>query len=206
MSAVAEQKHSRSYHRYFEDYAESQVLDENGRVIIRRVYVGRYYRVKLSDRSLRRQKLLFVLLYLLAAVLFLWAGSTLRVSAVGAAAVFTAAALIALLWLAVPVFRRLTAPREMEVRAWRESAEQLRHVSLGAAVCLLACAVVTCGVCAASPDHSMAEAVPGLILYVLSGGLALAIHLLERRTEYEILPPKHQRPEGSSPIRYYAPD
>ena len=192
---MPDKKHSRAYHRYFEDYAERQTMDESGRLAIERVYVGRYYRVNLSGRALRRQK-----------VLFLLSGVTLQVSAVGLAAIATMAALLSLLWLAVPVFHRLTAPREMEVRTWRESSASLRHAGAGAAVCLFACAGASLAAAFLVPGYSRLETALGVLPYVLSGAFSLGIHILERRTDYEVLPPKNQRPEGSSPIRYYTPD
>ena len=203
---MPDKKHSRAYHRYFEDYAERQTMDESGRLAIERVYVGRYYRVNLSGRALRRQKVLFLLLYLGAAALFLLSGVTLQVSAVGLAAIATMAALLSLLWLAVPVFHRLTAPREMEVRTWRESSASLRHAGAGAAVCLFACAGASLAAAFLVPGYSRLETALGVLPYVLSGAFSLGIHILERRTDYEVLPPKNQRPEGSSPIRYYTPD
>ena len=203
---MTEQKHSRAYHRYFEDYAERQILDESGRLTTQRIYVGNYYRTKLSDTRLLRQRTCFVLLYLSAVILYLGAGVTLRISALWVVALFTAAALLALLWLAIPIFHRLTAPREMEVRAWRESAVSLRHVSVAAAVCLLLCAGITLAAAFIFPGYSMSETALGAALYALAGILLLGIYFLERWTEYEVLPPKNQRPEGSSPIRYYMPD
>lgn len=203
---MKETKHSKAYHRYFEDYAELQTLDENGRSTTQRVYVGKYYRVKLADSALRRQKLLFALFYLISAAAYLWAAATVRISAAGPVAIFTAACLIALLWLAMPVFHRLTSPREMEVRAWRESADSLRRVSLGAAVCLFVCAGATLSAALVLPAYDWRETLPGVFLYLLSGGMSLGIALLEKGTEYEVLPPKNQRPEGASPIRRYAPD
>lgn len=62
---MAKQYHSRSYHRYFENYAEKEVLKPGGGYEIQRVYVGNYYKADLTDSENRRSKLTILILYLL---------------------------------------------------------------------------------------------------------------------------------------------
>lgn len=203
---MAKQRFSRAYHRYFEDYAERQIIDPNGVPVTDRVYVGKYYKVKLPDPALKRQRVVICLLYLAAAAAFALGGTRAVVSAVGYVAVLTMAALISLIWLAIPVFYRLTVPREMEIRSWRDSSQNLKRVSLGAAICLFICGLGMLSGALFLADYAVSDTIPCVVLHLLAGGLALGIHFLEKHTEYEILPPKNERPSMSSPIRYYSSD
>ena len=67
--------HSRGYRRYFEGYLEYRVTLPNGKKKTERVYTGVYHTLQAPEGRHRQQKVIFALLYLLAAVLFLWASS-----------------------------------------------------------------------------------------------------------------------------------
>lgn len=109
---MAKQYHSRSYHRYFENYAEKEVLKPGGGYEIQRVYVGNYYKADLTDSENRRSKLTILILYLLTLTGYFAGGLLSAVSATAGVAIATMPALIAVLFLAVSVFYRLAAPRK----------------------------------------------------------------------------------------------
>ena len=121
---MAKQYHSRSYHRYFENYAEKEVLKPGGGYEIQRVYVGNYYKTDLTDSENRRSKLTILILYLLTLTGYFAGGLLSAVSATAGVAIATMPALIAVLFLAVSVFYRLAAPREMEIRQYRSRNRQ----------------------------------------------------------------------------------
>lgn len=203
---MSKQKHSRSYHRYFENYAEKEILSPQGGYTIQRVYVGNYYKADLSDDALRRQKRQIGALYLCCLAGYLVGALLSRVSAVPFVAVLTMPPLIALLFFAVAVFYRLTVPREMEIRAWRDSSQNLRSGALAFLICIGLCFFATMVGCLAVPGYSLPGTLPSLGCYILAAAGAGQIHRMEKRTHYLVLDPKQDRPTESSPIRYEMPE
>ncbi len=63
--ATARSYHSGSYHRYFEDYSETKVTDENGRTRIFRNYTGDWYTRDLEGRRSVLLKIAYVVLFLI---------------------------------------------------------------------------------------------------------------------------------------------
>lgn len=203
---MAKQYHSRSYHRYFENYAEKEVLKPGGGYEIRRVYVGNYYKADLTDSENRRNKLAIFILCLFTLTGYFAGGLLSAVSATAVVAIATMPALIADLFLAVSVFYRLVAPREMEIRQYRDSSQVLVRRALVSAVCLGLCLAATAAGCLAIPGYPLAKHMPSLVLYALAFACAVLIYLLEKHTAYRKLPPRQERPSESSPIRYEMPE
>lgn len=199
---MTKHKHSRSYHRYFENYAEKEVLEPGGRYRIQRVYVGKYYRVDLTDGQLRRQRMVILILFLLCGTGYLAGALLSRVSAAAPVALATMPPLIAGVFLAIAVFYRLTVPREMEIRSYRDSSENLITRSLTMAVCMLICLGATLLGSLLLPGFSLGETLPTLLCYLVSLLSAWKLRLIEGRTPYLTLEPKQERPEESSPIRF----
>ena len=201
-----EQKHSRSYHRYFENYAEKQVETAGGGYSIERVYVGKYYKVDLSDQALRRQRILIFLLWLLGLGGY-FAGALLsKVSAVSVVAIATMPPLLVSIWLTIAVFHRLFAPREMEIRSYRDSSESLILSAKVMTACILLCFAVTLGGCLLVPGYSLPATLPPLLCYLTCLCATCMLRHIEKATHYKIMEPKHERPAESSPIRYEMPE
>ena len=203
---MSKQSYRKAYHRFFEDYAEIRTPNEKGREVIRRVYVGQYFKTALDDRTHRRRKGIILALFLLSAVLCLYGGLTAPASGARFTALLTMASLLSLVLLGVSVFYRLTAPREMEKRVYRDSSERLRTTGFLSAVCLLFTAVGMLITALGNEAYVLSDNGTGILAFTLAGAAALGLALLEKKTGYDVLPPKHQRPEGAAPIRYEAPD
>ena len=203
---MSKQYHSHAYHRYFENYAEKEVLSPDGGSTILRVYVGNYYRAELPDHVLRARKRGVGLGYFGILAGFLIGGRLAKVSAVSWVAIATMPALIAVLFLAFPVFSYLKAPREMEIREYRDSSINLISGSLASAICLAVCFAATLAGVLIFPDFSLTQNLPSLALYFLAMICAFLIFALEKRTVYLELPPRQERPAESSPIRYEMPE
>lgn len=199
---MAKQRHSRSYHRYFENYAEKEVPTPGGGYTIQRVYVGKYYRVDLTDRQLRRQKITILILALLTLVGYGAGALMSRVSSVPFVAVATMPPLIAGIYLAVAVFYRLTVPREMEIRSYRDSSEDLMTRSLAMAICMAVCFGATLSGSLLVPGYSLGDTLPALACYLVSLLAAWGLRRTESNTPYVTLDPRQERPEASSPIRF----
>ena len=67
-------RHSRSYHDFFEGYSEELVDKKDGKGRrIQRTYVGKYYKRSGSDRAWVLSKVLYVVMFLAAAALYVFA-------------------------------------------------------------------------------------------------------------------------------------
>lgn len=196
--------HSKAYHRFFEGYAEMQEIDPRTlRPVIKRVYIGPYFRIDPKNSSLFR-KLFFSLIYLLSWI-FLIVGSTRNISLNTEA--FTrflpAACILALMYLAFPMFYVLSVPKEMEIRHFRESHENLIKSALIAGALFFLCFIIDLIVTLAS---SLTASAFTLFCYLFSSLLLLGMAFLESRTPYEKLPPKHTPPDKARVIQAYRPD
>lgn len=200
------QKHSRAYHRYFENYAELEIPKKDGGYTIQRVYVGSYYKIDLPDAQLTRQRIALGCLFLLCVGCYIAGALTAAVSALGIVALATMPPLIALVFLGIAMFYRLTVPREMEIRSYRDSSQMLLFASMASFICLLVCACFTLRGCWLSPLFSLQDALPSLPLYLVSAACTFGIYRIEKKTAYQVLPPKQERPSMSSPIRYEMPE
>lgn len=203
---MTKQTHSRSYHRYFENYAEKEILLPGGGRTIQRVYVGNYYQVDLSDDQLLRQKISFGLLLVFVLAGYFAGALTADVSAFAPVALLTMPPLIALLFLGIALFYRLTVPRKMEIRAFRDSSDNLRSSSMAFFICIILCFAATLAACLLIPVFPLEENLFSLLCYLLSGAASLKIYLIEKGTPYRTMIPMQERPEKSSPIRFEMPD
>lgn len=197
------QYHSGAYHRYFEGFAERKYYDEKENMHIERVYVGNYYRRKISDRQHKTLKIQYAVLYLLAMAAFLFAGTRgTQLNAVVYVYVPVILSLVAMLYLIFPLFYNLTAPREMIIRTYRDSSEKLIHVSLSAAVLQTASALATVIGMVWVPGQAGLKQSLSIGGFLVSAVLLLWLWQTERHLEYETLPPKNARPEHASVVKY----
>ena len=193
--------HSQVYHKYFEGYAEKQVI-ENGKVRIERVYVGNYYRANGSNRMRILRKILYVVLYFLSAFCLVHAGLLdLEVNYVKYTSITQAVSFFTLLLFLIPLFFHTIAPVTMTIREFRDSSENLKRLGLVAATvlgvnfALIVYLTVVGGVRFGISWRCLLE-------NALSCCAILAVVFLEKGQEYEIIPPTNRRPEKSSIITY----
>lgn len=203
---MSKQKHSRSYHRYFENYAERETLGSDGRPHIQRVYVGQYYTIALPENQQRRLKLELLALFVLGAAGYLLPALLASISAVPLVALCTMPPLIALIFWTVALCYRLFAPSQMEIRTYRDASENLLRYSLAFSLCMLLCLAATLAVCLAVSSFSVWETLPALVSYAAAATSGFLTHRLEKATPYQVLSPKQERPPESSPIRYEMPE
>ena len=132
--------HSGAYHRFFEGYTEYKVTDEKGKVRIKRVYTGTWYRQALPEDKRRLVRGIYVLLFLLmcgAMALAAWTqGSAGR-------AIYTVIPEIVTLCLLARLFYvlfvcYLFAPRKMTVNDYRTSSPAIKNAGLWLAIAFAA--------------------------------------------------------------------
>lgn len=203
---MAKQRHSRAYHRYFENYAEKEITTPEGKRLLQRVYVGKYYRVELDAAVLKRQRLRILGLSLLSLAGYFAGALRCAVSALPAVAIATMLPLVFALFFGSAVFSRLTAPEEMEIRCYRDSSENLLRFSMALLISLLICLATTLAGSLFSSRYTLREAILSLLCYAAAAVAAFFVWQTEQKTPYTVLPPKQERPEESSPIRYEMQD
>ncbi|MDO9085296.1 MAG: hypothetical protein Q7U53_03710 [Anaerolineaceae bacterium] len=136
--------HSDVYHHHFEDWSEFEEQKSNGKVRIRRVYTGVWYRQDLSDRRRIFLKLLFSTLFVFAAVLFIICSAQY----VGSnqcwyVAITQAGAIAGLVWMGIGIFNHLTAKKRMTIAEYRSSSGTLRVGSIIVAISFTAAMLMT---------------------------------------------------------------
>ncbi|MBR1585341.1 MAG: hypothetical protein IJ662_07380 [Clostridia bacterium] len=203
---MAKQNERKAYHRFFEDYAEIQTSNAKGKTVVQRIYVGHYYRVDLPDDAHQKRKIALLLLFIAALALCLYGGLTAPASGARLTALMTMLSLLMLVLLGAAIFYRLTAPREMEKRVYRDSSDRLKALGVLSTLGLFATALGVLVTALANERYRFSDNAPGILTFALGGGCALWLTLLERRTRYIELPPKHQRPEGGAPTQQETPN
>lgn len=135
--------HSGAYHRHFQGYAEQRVPRKNGKgTRIERVYVADYCRYDETDAVWRWKKLLYAILFILAAGSVILAGSrpaaVNRIPAVGIAQILS---FLPLIWLAYHLILQVTAPRRMTIGERDSVTSGFQKAALISGAVLLAVAV-----------------------------------------------------------------
>lgn len=195
--------HSRSYHKFFEDWAEQRIFDENGKMHIERVYVGNYYRSPLSGGRRIARRVLYVLLYVLSVASFIKSGvKDIPANHAVVPSLTVAVCIFALALLAPPLCRNLITPEEMIVRQYRAGSLDLIRMSGVAAGALCAATVANLLFLIAVHDAPLQETLSCVLGYLVAAGFAYLLHLLEQRLDYEVLPPRVSRPENSTVIQF----
>lgn len=192
--------HSKAYHRHFEGYAEVEDTNGKGRTIIRRVYVGKYYRLELP----KKKRILLRLTYL-ELLLLMGGGFGLAASRpVGANSTWylAIAQMLTLCFLgatAISLLAHCTAPREMTVGDWKAASQNLRRNALISAVLLELTAFLT-GVYLLLTGENWAVHLLCIVLYALAGLLAVLMNRLEANAPYTIRASQAQAPEDGAYI------
>lgn len=190
--------HSRSYHRHFEDWAEVQHTDENGRVHIERVYVGTYYISALSRQKLTLMKAGYILAWMLALALFIvGAVQQTEINSLWYVTAFEAAATACMFWMLIALINYMTAPGKKTVNDYRSSSLAVRYSSAvaGGALILTAASALVWKLIHlhdGSGNHWLI-----IMLFILAGGLCFGMNRIENRVPYTEILSDQDAPEGS---------
>ena len=130
--------------RYFDGYTYYETLRPNGKTQMHSVYTGYWHTPRLSKEERRRNRILYVLLWLFGTVL-LFIGCTryigINSKAYGATPAF--AALFAYGWMMVAIFNEFTVPLRRTIGDYRASSLSLQRSGLMASICCCATFVLT---------------------------------------------------------------
>lgn len=126
--------YNKSYHRFFEGYVEKKVLDPaTGKTHIERVYAGDYYHHKMDEKSWKRLKIKYILIYAWALICLVLQG--ISQSATRWYTILPIVlGMIALVWLGFYVFAYACNPRELNIRQYRDR-EMLKMTAMAGAIC-----------------------------------------------------------------------
>ena len=177
----------RNYRTYFEGWSNVTELDARGRPRTRKVYTGVYHKAALPDSQIRLIRGVYALLGLAAAGLFVLAAT--RPAAGNDAVVVSVAEAVslgALTLLGWSLFNYLLSGLQMTLGEYRY-AGSVRRASLVCAVCLELTAVSTLIYHIGHADGSYLCAA----LFLLAGLACAAIHRIEARMVYDVIPSEH---------------
>ncbi|MGI6072338.1 MAG: hypothetical protein ACOX75_04925 [Lachnospiraceae bacterium] len=136
--------HSRPYHRYFEDFAEYEVTDKNGKTKIIRSYAGTRYLACADAKTLIRKKILIALLWLICAGVFVFATTReIVANATWYVAIFVFAVIVLMVWNLISIIEYFTAKGAMAVFKFKRSVMGFRRSSQIVFIAYLCCALAT---------------------------------------------------------------
>lgn len=194
--------HSRSYHKFFEDWAERKVYDINGKLHVERVYVGNYYSSPLASNQRVAQRIIYVLLYILSIALFIASGiQDIPVNHSIIPSLAVALCIFPLAWFVFPLFRNLTAPKEMIIRQYRASSLDFIRIS-GITSFALAVAGLINLLFLIWGSGPVRETILCALGYFAAAGLLLGLRLWEQHLKYKVSPPRASQPEHSTVIEF----
>ena len=178
--------HSALYHRVYEGYSERQVPKENGRGMrIERVYVGTYFERQNTGVTLTMAKVLYPVLFLLAALcaVFAFSRSTGYNSIwYGVIPMFTL--IILMILFLYHLFACLTSPKRMELYHYN-SFLRLMQSALRTAIVAFLYALLSVVFLLLNPGT------PGIwpvtVAGAFTGVLFLVLFFLEHRTGYTVI-------------------
>lgn len=170
--------------RRFDGYTFYETLDENGKRVMHNVYTGVWYTQELDRPQRIRNRVAYVLLFLLGTALLLL-GTTrvipINSRAYGAAPAF--AGLVAFGWMMVGIFNEFTVPQRRTIGEYRAASLALKRSGLMAAICcgLTFLLTVIFGlVGGVKPGAHVLAAVSELA----AGAAGYAVHRIESRVKH----------------------
>ncbi len=175
--------HSGYYHRYFEGWTEIPETTPSGKVRIKRVYTGEYYRADMSKTERWVHKMFCALLVLLSVMCYgraaLMEISSNAVWYVVIPEVLSLCGFIFLVWFLIS---KLTSPVTLKIREYREGTKNLKLAGLLQAI-FLALASITTFLHILLSGGDRGELIAA-VLFLLAGAAAFGVHLMEKRVKY----------------------
>lgn len=192
--------HSKAYHRHFEGYTELEETDEKGKTVIKRVYVGDYYRLDLPKSKRLLLRFGYAALIILVGALFGFAASR----PVGANsqwyfAIVQMVSVCLIGLLGVNLLSHSTAPRDMTVGDRKASSGKLKRNSVYTALTMELLALMTL-VYLLIKGENWGVHLLCVALYAAAGVAALILNRLEANAPYLTWRSTEEAPEDGSYI------
>ncbi len=194
---------SKAYHRFFEGYSEITVPKPNGKgYTIQRIYTGDYHRQDLTKSQRIWLRVLYVVLFLGAAYLFVSSAILPLVSnATWYVALSQAISIPLLFWVMIVFYSYLPAKQDLTIHEYRSSSLALQKATFGSAVSLGIAALATLiFVLLNLPDGPLTELICA-VKYIAGGLLVYSINLIEKGLNYLIIPSQNIPPPDAMEIK-----
>lgn len=200
---MANEYHSRFYHRYYEGFTEKEQLDESGNKKINRLYTGTYYSPDLSAAERKKHKAASVLFYLLSLACYVCAAiQRVSINSVWYIALLQTGVLMGCLWLAWLMYYHLTAKEKMTVRIYKDASLRFRQVSLGVALFLFGIVIFSMFYIMKESPAELRRVLGTLVCYAASGTFMFLMQGYEKRVSYLTIENETKKPEKGVTIRY----
>jgi hypothetical protein len=194
--------HSDAYHRHFEGYSEVSVPRQNGKgSVIERVYTGNYYRQEISKSQQVLIRILYAVLFLCTAYLFISSAiMPLASNTTWYVVLPQAGSIVLLAWIFIALCSYLPSGRDLTIAGYRSSSLSLKKATFAVAISLGLSAIVSLLFVVLIPSNQIMAELLCAARYLLGGVLALAINRIENRLKYAIIPSEHKPPENGAEI------
>jgi hypothetical protein len=194
--------HSRAYHRYFEGYSEVSVPRQNGKgTFIERIYTGNYYRQELSKGQRVVIRILYAVLFLGIAYLFISSAiMPLTSNTTWYVVLPQAGSILFMAWVFIALCTYLPSGRALTIEGYRNSSLALKKATFAVAISLGLSAIVSLLFMVFNPSSQIMAELLCAARYLLGGLLALSMNRIENRLKYAITPSEHQPPENGAEI------
>jgi hypothetical protein len=195
--------HSKAYHRHFEGYVEVSLPKSNGKGNrIERIYTGNYYRQDLVFRKRILIRIVFIVLFLFVAVLYVSSAiQPLIINSTWFVVLPQAGSLVFLVWIMIAFVFYLTVQQDMTIEDYRNSSRSLLKATFGSSISLGMAALAT--LVFIILNHSSGETLSVLVCsgkYFVGGLISLSMNLIERKVKYIIIPNQNKPPIDSFEI------
>ncbi len=195
--------HSKAYHRYFEGYSETIIPKSNGKGSrIVRVYIGDYFRQNLSPRKRITIRVLYVVLFVCAAVFYISSAvQPLTINSTWYVVLPEAISLLFLSWILLTFLSYIPAERDMTIEGYRSSSLSLLKATLGSATCLGIAGLTTLIFIVLNPVDEYLSVLLCSGKFFAAGLFALAMNRIESKVNYLTIPNQNKPFENGSEIK-----
>ena len=191
-------RHSDYYHKYFRGYTEIRKVNEKGRVGLERYYVRPWIVSDLTTGKYWLLRLLYALLVLVSAGLFVAAllqrvpsNYSIPVALPGYASI------LLLFLLLVSTIGYIFVPKKMTLWDHHSSTVRLKRFALGTAIGQMLTALTTVVYLVCNFVFVM-ETLQSVFMMVVSALCSLAVYLVERKVPYAEIPNETKLPAGEA--------
>jgi hypothetical protein len=186
--------HSQAYHRFFEGYSEIKIPKPDGKGYrIQRIYTGDYHRQDLTKIQQLLLRVLYVVLFLVSAALFV-SSATLPLTSNSTWYVVLAqvVSIPFLFWILITFFSYLPTRLDLTIAEYRSSSLALQKATLGAALSLGVAVLVTLVFIFLNLSNEPLNELLCAVRYLVAGLLALSINRVEKKVNYLVIPSQNK--------------
>lgn len=198
---IQNMQQNKFYTDYYEDYITYAVPKQNGKGSkIVRVYAGSYHHLDAGERAFHIRKVIYSLLWLVSAGLFIFAAArNLSFYSEKSSVLIQLLTILAFGWSLIDVISYLLASYHMTEYAYK-SFQLLKAAAVVTAAAVWADGVFVLAMTLIHRNGIHLETVLSLLGFFLSGGIMLVLNRLENTAVYIAFESEDQPPQGAEKI------